>query len=356
MQMLSQSQETFPTPSIDDSTRGVLQRKCECGQQTIAGGSCAACSYKGSSLQRTTRNSRPATQNSGNLPPVVHEVLRSAGQPLDAPTRAFFEPRFGHDLSGVRVHSDDSAAASALAVNARAYTVGRDVVFGSHQYSPETSHGRSILAHELAHVAQSSGSVSGTSSDLALGDSKSPQEREADLVAARVVDMDHTSVNRPAQSPTPVEPGRIQRVLIEAAGVGVGAAAASLAAVNDRDEVCMRFWVPGRGGRVSWSGIDQETLDRNVRLKSEDDLTLKKARAGDTDTLDAIYFGKNLQRRVLKVPDHCTVEVTNSLNNRICCCNLAGKAAAALIGRDTACRWGTAAEFRVENHWEPDGK
>ena len=59
------------------------------------------------------------------VPPIVHEVLRSPGQPLDAATRAFMEPRFGHDFSNVRVHTDAKAAESARTVNALAYTVKR---------------------------------------------------------------------------------------------------------------------------------------------------------------------------------------------------------------------------------------
>lgn len=87
-------------------------------------------------------------------PPSIHEVLRSAGQPLDPATRAFFEPRFGHDFSQVRVHNDAKAAASARAVNALAYTVGKHLVFAPGQYSPSTALGKRLLAHELTHVVQ----------------------------------------------------------------------------------------------------------------------------------------------------------------------------------------------------------
>jgi len=86
------------------------------------------------------------------VPPVVHEVLRSPGQPLDPKTLSFMEPRFGHDFSKVRVHSDEKAAESARRLNALAYTVGRDVVFGTRQYAPETGKGQRLLAHELMHV------------------------------------------------------------------------------------------------------------------------------------------------------------------------------------------------------------
>jgi hypothetical protein len=88
------------------------------------------------------------------VPSLAHEVLSSPGQPLDVQTRAFFEPRFGHSFSRVRVHTDARAEASAQAVNALAYTVGRDVVFGPAQYSPQTLQGRQLLAHELTHVIQ----------------------------------------------------------------------------------------------------------------------------------------------------------------------------------------------------------
>jgi len=88
------------------------------------------------------------------VPPAVSEVLRSSGQPLDRSTRAFMEPRFGHDFSSVRVHKDSRASRSAQAINAQAYTVGNDVVFNHGHYAPETNTGRHLLAHELSHVLQ----------------------------------------------------------------------------------------------------------------------------------------------------------------------------------------------------------
>ena len=87
-------------------------------------------------------------------PPIVHSVLRSPGRPLDATTRAFFEPRFGPDLSTVRVHADGRAADSAAAVGAMACTVGSDVVFGRGRYAPYSTSGQHLLAHELAHLIQ----------------------------------------------------------------------------------------------------------------------------------------------------------------------------------------------------------
>ncbi|MEN6488607.1 MAG: DUF4157 domain-containing protein [Smithella sp.] len=89
-----------------------------------------------------------------SAPPLVKEVLRSPGQPLEGKTRSFFEQRLGHDFSRVRVHTDERAAKSAQEVNALAYTVGRNISFGSGQFAPETEAGRKLLAHELTHVLQ----------------------------------------------------------------------------------------------------------------------------------------------------------------------------------------------------------
>lgn len=81
-------------------------------------------------------------------------AIRGGGQPLPASTRAFFEPRFGYDFSQVRIHTDARAAETARTLNARAFTVGQDVVFGAGQYSPRTAEGRKLLAHEITHVVQ----------------------------------------------------------------------------------------------------------------------------------------------------------------------------------------------------------
>lgn len=83
----------------------------------------------------------------------------SGGQPLDTATRAFMEPRFGHDFSQVRVHTDEQAANAAAGMQARAYTVGSDIVFGAHEYAPDTTAGRHLLAHELTHVVQQEADV-----------------------------------------------------------------------------------------------------------------------------------------------------------------------------------------------------
>src|SRR5262245_57562148 len=106
----------------------VVRRKCACGES----GTCEECEQTAPIAQRK------ATFHSGDAeaPQIVHEALRSPGQPLDGSTRSFMEPRFGLDFSRVRVHTDARAAESARAVNALAYTVGQDVVFDHGHYRP----------------------------------------------------------------------------------------------------------------------------------------------------------------------------------------------------------------------------
>lgn len=102
--------------------------------------------------------------NLGRTPEVLPEIeakvhaLRGR-QPLPKPVRAFFEPRFGYDFSHVRVRTSARANEVAGGVEARAFTVGQDIVFGAGQYSPGTLEGRRLLGHELTHVMQQSDSA-----------------------------------------------------------------------------------------------------------------------------------------------------------------------------------------------------
>ncbi len=93
-------------------------------------------------------------QASHDASPVVQQALSSGGQPLDTGVQTSMEARFGQDFNHVRVHTDEQAAESAQAINARAYTVRSDVVFGEGEYRPETGEGQRLLAHELTHVVQ----------------------------------------------------------------------------------------------------------------------------------------------------------------------------------------------------------
>ena len=111
-----------------------LQRKCACGGTPGPAG--------GWRLQRKSPDFKLGIRNGSSVPPIVPEVLLSPGQPIEPSTRAFMEAHFGHDFSKVRVHTDARAAESASAVQAMAYTVGHEIVFGAGRYAPGTSSGQ----------------------------------------------------------------------------------------------------------------------------------------------------------------------------------------------------------------------
>jgi len=138
----------------------------------MAGEKCEECEKKGNLLQRKSNSRSDPTE----VPPIVHEVLNSPGQPLDPATRAFMEPRFGHDFSQVRVHTDGKAAESARVVNAMAYTVGRDIVLDAGPYAPDATEGKKLLAHELVHVIQQSNNASETPKGISNPRDKHEQE------------------------------------------------------------------------------------------------------------------------------------------------------------------------------------
>jgi hypothetical protein len=106
------------------------------------------------------RKMAAGSQASTGAPDIVDDVLRSPGQPLDAATRDFFEPRFGRDFSAVRVRTGAMAARSASSMNASAYTAGHNIVFAKDQFAPGKLEGQRLIAHELAHVVQQSGADS----------------------------------------------------------------------------------------------------------------------------------------------------------------------------------------------------
>jgi hypothetical protein len=136
-------------PATVHRSAPVLRRKCSCENSGTKCKECEEAEHK-KKLHRKAANTTTPTE----APPIVHDVLRSPGQPLDPATRAFFEPRFGVDLRHVRIHNDDRASESARSVNALAYAVGNNIAFQSGTYRPNSSDGRRLLAHELAHVVQ----------------------------------------------------------------------------------------------------------------------------------------------------------------------------------------------------------
>lgn len=131
----------------------VQRAQCACGGKAGPDGECEACKAKRLGLQMKVH---PAGGGAAmrEAPESVHQVISSPGQQLDAATRAFMEPRFGQNFDGVRVHTGPEAAASAAAVGAKAFTVGKNITFGTGEYAPYSPAGRRLLAHELTHVIQ----------------------------------------------------------------------------------------------------------------------------------------------------------------------------------------------------------
>jgi hypothetical protein len=186
--------------------RGVIQR-CDDGVD------CAASEAESLSLQRTAAG----VAASEDVPASVHETLRDRGQPLESAARAMFEERFGHDFGDVRVHTGALASASARAVAARAYTVGRDIVFGAGAYVPTGHEGHRLLAHELAHVVQQRRVAGGAPTEISRTDD--PAEREAQTTASSVL-----GAKRPATPPAmfaTAAPGRLARQVEEQEAVEV---------------------------------------------------------------------------------------------------------------------------------------
>ena len=166
---------SMPAPSasvpVKGSANARIQRACACG------GACDKCKDdEHHHLQRkpaSSANAAPAT-----APPTVSDVLSSPGQPLDSATRAFMEPRFGYDFSGVRIHAGDKAAASAQALRASAYTVGRHIVFGNREFSSEDPDARQLVAHELTHVIQQQGAFASPAMVMRAPEDKDPKPKQ----------------------------------------------------------------------------------------------------------------------------------------------------------------------------------
>jgi hypothetical protein len=246
-----------------------LQRTPSCA----CGGGCPKCQNKqdGQAAHEHLQTKRIEASETGQAvaPAIVHQSLQSSGQAMDPNTRGSMESRFGHDFSGVRVHADGEAAEAARAVQARAFTTGRDIVFGAGEYQPATAEGQRLLAHELTHVAQQNGLGGGT-------------------------------IQRaPAAGPAPSWTVAELTGMLDACDGGLGLRAKARAANNDKDPTI----VPGDGGSMDpATGII--TLDRtqdkcfavqqlvqelsNMSRKSSFDALDNSALAGDVSREDYI--------------------------------------------------------------------
>jgi hypothetical protein len=166
---------TGPARASQHSTASLpfIQRKASC----VCGGSCPRCKQQSANLpisqpndaseieadrmaekvmrmpkSQTSVSSDAGNQKSGNTFSQIRP--QSEGKPLPESARAFFEPRFGQDLSGVRVHIDATAASQSERLNAEAFTVGNHIMFGPGRFNPDSEQGRFLMAHELTHYIQ----------------------------------------------------------------------------------------------------------------------------------------------------------------------------------------------------------
>ena len=160
-------------------------------QAAVAGRKDAISPQAVQSLQRLAGNSSVGSMLGEKEESPVRDVVRSGGgEPLDSKTRGYMESRLGEDFSDVRVHTGGKADESARSINAQAYTVGNDVVFGGGKYQPDTPTGQRVIAHELTHVVQQrSGPVDGTAAPggIKVSDPSDRFEQAAERTADRMM-------------------------------------------------------------------------------------------------------------------------------------------------------------------------
>lgn len=279
--------QTIAKLSFPPIAGGVLQRACACGQHIAnSNGECEECWKKRQgALQRAAMSTIPVNQT----PPIVYEVLRSPGQPLDARTLAFMEQRFDHDFSNVRVHTDAQASVSAQAVNALAYTVGRNVVFGTNQYRPETNEGKKLIAHELTHTMQQASRTTGVQSRLEMVTQENPAEREAEAASREVLGLQHIRANTRHDV-------KVARQVPPMAGpqpVQAACPVAPITPITDQDALNME-----NGARVIWNNTTPGLQASANRL-----VALIRAEPGGTATITSAYRPQAYQDHLREVWD-----------------------------------------------------
>lgn len=180
------SANAFAPPVLTPAWTGVLQRKCDCGQHT-AGGECEECKKKKTEekssgdplLQRAALSRNPVNA----VPGVVNTAMQQQGRTMEGGIRSRLESSFRCDLSRVRVHSDESAARAASAINARAFTLGQNIWFGRNEFAPHSAGGFHLLAHEVAHTIQQGAQTPVVQRSLPVGAVDDPAEAAAERAA-----------------------------------------------------------------------------------------------------------------------------------------------------------------------------
>lgn len=298
------SQRNGPAAAMLAPARTVrLQRtKCACGKPVTANGECTECRRK--RLQRSGAGSSPL-----HLPSSVQTVLQSPGQPLEPSARREMESGFGRDFSQVRVHTGSYAADSARDVNARAYTVGQNIVFGSGHdpFSPST---RSLLAHELAHTVQQAGLQCSTDLvNLDTGPEYQQLEAQAEAAAQSVLQGTRPThlgaasqgiLSRAAAAQGTVVPGKPKKPKPITTDFGTHTVTPSEGFVSTDGKIeefdVSVLYVPGEKGKAA---LDEYKLIQGGKLESTVSLTgTGRARTAlwqtrpSTDTLQKLWLDK----------------------------------------------------------------
>ncbi|MGJ7506603.1 eCIS core domain-containing protein [Variovorax sp. GT1P44] len=154
--------------------------------------------YVGQVIHRATGDAAGSGESSTDAIERSIDAARGGGQGMDHGTRSRMESAFGADFSGVRIHHDSRADGLSESLSARAFTTGRDVFFRQGEYSPGTSSGRELLAHELTHVVQQNGD--GVQRKMTVSQPGDPHEVEADQMARAVMQQEH-AVQRQPEAP-----------------------------------------------------------------------------------------------------------------------------------------------------------
>ena len=136
----------------DESSTGRIQRMCARCRDRFQQGKPLNCDACETELQRKASTSGQQAVDESTERQI--QSVRVGGTPIPDDTRSYFESEIGYDFGDVRVHTGRRADDAARSVNARAFTIGQDVVFRSGEYRPHTTGGKRLLAHELTHVVQ----------------------------------------------------------------------------------------------------------------------------------------------------------------------------------------------------------
>jgi hypothetical protein len=221
-------------------------------------------SVEDNTTSTTVQRKETQKAKASEVPAISHQSLNSSSQPSKSETLTFREPRLNHDFSQVRIHTDAKAAESARAINALAYTAKQNIVFGNGQYAPQTHSGRQLIAHELAHVVQQDNSWS--CSVGGIDPPNSTQEGEARVVADAIVQGN----DMPRLSP-------------------------SLMSTLSRDAVLV-----GEGSKIQWksrgltSGSEIRNWVRDVNLAAIGEIPLQEKLRLINRLLDYVVYNEDL--------------------------------------------------------------